>query len=71
MVHHILVYACGNASALPTGVSDCYGADPAFSLCSQVVVGWAVGGTVSSKEGKGVAVGRQWLETRGDGQMGS
>lgn len=47
MVHHILLYACGNASALPAGVSDCYGADPAFSLCSQVIVGWAVGGTVS------------------------
>lgn len=47
MVHHILVYACGNASVLPTGISDCYGADPAFSLCSQVIVGWAVGGTVS------------------------
>lgn len=47
IVHHILVYACGNASALPTGISDCYGADPAFSLCSQVIVGWAVGGTVS------------------------
>lgn len=47
MVHHILVYACGNASALPMGTSDCYGADPAFHLCSQVLVGWAVGGTVS------------------------
>lgn len=47
MVHHILVYACGNASTLPTGISDCYGADPAFSLCSQVIMGWAVGGTVS------------------------
>lgn len=47
MVHHIIVYACGNASVLPTGISDCYGADPAFSLCSQVIVGWAVGGTVS------------------------
>uniref|UniRef100_A0A9L0TQY6 Monooxygenase DBH like 2 n=1 Tax=Equus caballus TaxID=9796 RepID=A0A9L0TQY6_HORSE len=45
MVHHILVYACGNASTLPTGISDCYGADPAFSLCSQVIMGWAVGGT--------------------------
>uniref|UniRef100_G1SD71 DOMON domain-containing protein n=1 Tax=Oryctolagus cuniculus TaxID=9986 RepID=G1SD71_RABIT len=47
MVHHILLYACGNASVLPTGISDCYGADPAFSLCSQVIAGWAVGGTVS------------------------
>ncbi|XP_044534935.1 putative DBH-like monooxygenase protein 2 [Gracilinanus agilis] len=46
MVHHILVYACGNASSLPTGMSDCYGGDPAFSLCSQVVIGWAVGGNI-------------------------
>ncbi|XP_077202561.1 putative DBH-like monooxygenase protein 2 [Paroedura picta] len=44
LVHHILVYACGNSSVLPTGVSDCYGGDPAFSLCSQIVAGWAVGG---------------------------
>ena len=47
MVHHIVGYACGKASALPKGISDCYGAHPAFSLCSQVIVGWAVGGTVS------------------------
>ncbi|KYO37527.1 DBH-like monooxygenase protein 1 precursor isoform A [Alligator mississippiensis] len=44
LIHHILVYACGNASVLPSGVSDCYGADPDFALCSQVLVGWAVGG---------------------------
>uniref|UniRef100_A0A8C0GQE9 DOMON domain-containing protein n=1 Tax=Chelonoidis abingdonii TaxID=106734 RepID=A0A8C0GQE9_CHEAB len=44
MVHHILVYACGNGSVLPTGISDCYGANPDFALCSQVVAGWAVGG---------------------------
>lgn len=47
MVHHILLYACGGASVLPTGIGHCYGADPAFSLCSQVIMGWAVGGTVS------------------------
>lgn len=47
LIHHILVYACGNASVLPSGVSDCYGADPDFALCSQVLVGWAVGGGVS------------------------
>lgn len=64
MVHHILVYACGNASALPTGISDCYGADPAFSLCSQVIVGWAVGGTVSPVMGE-IAKGM-----RGVGQPG-
>ena len=56
IVHHILVYACGNASALPTGISDCYGADPAFSLCTQVIVGWAVGGTVSLCD-----EGNRWL----------
>ncbi|KAL8202803.1 UNVERIFIED_CONTAM: hypothetical protein K2H54_025713 [Gekko kuhli] len=44
IVHHILVYACGNASVLPPGVGECYGADPDFALCSQIVVGWAVGG---------------------------
>lgn len=60
IVHHILVYACGNASALPKGISDCYGADPAFSLCSQVIVGWAVGGTVSPP----------MRETRGEGTAG-
>lgn len=47
LVHHILVYACGNASVLPSGVDDCYGANPDFALCSQVLVGWAVGGEVS------------------------
>ncbi|XP_051818205.1 putative DBH-like monooxygenase protein 2 [Antechinus flavipes] len=46
MVHHILVYACGNSSSLPTGLNDCYGGDPAFSLCSQVIIGWAVGGNI-------------------------
>ncbi|EPQ13200.1 DBH-like monooxygenase protein 2 [Myotis brandtii] len=66
MVHHILVYACGNASALPTGISDCYGADPAFSLCSQVIVGWAVGGTsYQFPDDVGVSIGTpldpQWI----------
>ncbi|XP_036782022.2 putative DBH-like monooxygenase protein 2 [Manis pentadactyla] len=45
MVHHILLYACGGASVLPTGIGHCYGADLTFSLCSQVIMGWAVGGT--------------------------
>uniref|UniRef100_A0A8C6ZMR5 Putative DBH-like monooxygenase protein 2 n=1 Tax=Nothoprocta perdicaria TaxID=30464 RepID=A0A8C6ZMR5_NOTPE len=44
LVHHILVYACGSDSVLPSGIDDCYGADPDFALCSQVLVGWAVGG---------------------------
>uniref|UniRef100_A0A8C0MN52 DOMON domain-containing protein n=1 Tax=Canis lupus familiaris TaxID=9615 RepID=A0A8C0MN52_CANLF len=66
MVHHILVYACGNASVLPTGISDCYGADPAFSLCSQVIVGWAVGGTsYQFPDDVGVSLGTpldpQWI----------
>lgn len=47
LVHHILVYACGDASVLPSGIDDCYGANPDFALCSQVLVGWAVGGEVS------------------------
>ncbi|XP_036103396.1 putative DBH-like monooxygenase protein 2 [Molossus molossus] len=66
MVHHILVYACGNASALPTGISDCYGADPAFHLCSQVLVGWAVGGTsYQFPDDVGISIGTpldpQWI----------
>ncbi|PKK30200.1 putative DBH-like monooxygenase protein 2 [Columba livia] len=44
LVHPILVYSCGNTSVLPSGAGDCYGASPDFSLCSQVLVGWAVGG---------------------------
>ncbi|XP_070592272.1 putative DBH-like monooxygenase protein 2 [Erythrolamprus reginae] len=44
MVHHILGYACGNGSVLPSGIGDCYGADPDFALCSQIIIGWAVGG---------------------------
>lgn len=64
MVHHILVYACGNASVLPTGIGECYGADPAFSLCSHVIAGWAVGGLVSPDVeafwDKGVYAIRQW-----------
>ncbi|XP_053150205.1 DBH-like monooxygenase protein 2 isoform X1 [Hemicordylus capensis] len=66
MVHHILVYACGNASVLPTGVSDCYGADPDFALCSQIVVGWAVGGgSYMFPDETGVSIGTpldaQWI----------
>ncbi|KAM9245548.1 LOW QUALITY PROTEIN: DBH-like monooxygenase protein 2 [Leptosomus discolor] len=43
LVHHVLVHACGNASTLPCGIDGCYGANPDFALCSQVLVGWAVG----------------------------
>lgn len=34
LVHHILVYACGNASVLPSGISDCCGANPDFFSCA-------------------------------------
>ncbi|XP_068405930.1 LOW QUALITY PROTEIN: putative DBH-like monooxygenase protein 2 [Eschrichtius robustus] len=66
MVHHIVGYACGKASALPKGISDCYGAHPAFSLCSQVIVGWAVGGTSYQFPGDvGISIGKpldpQWV----------
>ncbi|XP_015281365.1 PREDICTED: putative DBH-like monooxygenase protein 2 [Gekko japonicus] len=66
MVHHILVYACSNASVLPTGVSDCYGADPDFALCSQIVVGWAVGGgSYMFPDETGISIGTprdfQWI----------
>uniref|UniRef100_A0A671EUR9 DOMON domain-containing protein n=1 Tax=Rhinolophus ferrumequinum TaxID=59479 RepID=A0A671EUR9_RHIFE len=66
MVHHIILYACGNASVLPTGISDCYGTDPAFSLCSQIIVGWAVGGTsYQFPDDVGISIGTpldpQWI----------
>uniref|UniRef100_A0A8D0GG03 DOMON domain-containing protein n=1 Tax=Sphenodon punctatus TaxID=8508 RepID=A0A8D0GG03_SPHPU len=58
LVHHILVYACGNHSVLPSGVSDCYGADPDFALCSQVLVGWAIGGgSYQFPDETGISVG--------------
>ncbi|XP_060092503.1 putative DBH-like monooxygenase protein 2 [Heteronotia binoei] len=66
MVHHILVYACSNASVLPHGVSDCYGADPDFALCSQILVGWAVGGgSYMFPDETGISIGTprdpQWI----------
>ncbi|XP_038176977.1 DBH-like monooxygenase protein 2 [Arvicola amphibius] len=66
MVHHILVYACGNASVLPTGIGECYGSDPAFSLCSHVIAGWAVGGlSYQFPDDVGVSIGTpldpQWI----------
>lgn len=71
MVHHILVYACGNASVLPMGIGECYGSDSAFSLCSHVIAGWAVGGLVSPETGafceKGVHAIRQQANWRAGG----
>ncbi|XP_057647850.1 DBH-like monooxygenase protein 2 [Chionomys nivalis] len=66
MVHHILVYACGNASVLPTGIGECYGSDPAFSLCSHVIAGWAVGGlSYQFPDDVGISIGTpldpQWI----------
>ncbi|XP_044274850.1 putative DBH-like monooxygenase protein 2 [Varanus komodoensis] len=66
VVHHILVYACGNGSVLPQGISDCYGADPDFALCSQVLVGWAVGGrSYMFPDETGISIGTprdpQWI----------
>ncbi|KAM6144563.1 putative DBH-like monooxygenase protein 2 [Phoenicopterus ruber ruber] len=61
LVHHILVYACGNASVLPSGIDDCYGADPDFALCSQVLVGWAVGGeSYQFPDEAAVSIGTPW-----------
>ncbi|XP_028637873.1 DBH-like monooxygenase protein 2 [Grammomys surdaster] len=66
MVHHILVYACGNSSVLPTGIGECYGSDPSFSLCSHVVAGWAVGGlSYQVPDDVGISIGTpfdpQWI----------
>ncbi|XP_028940812.1 putative DBH-like monooxygenase protein 2 [Antrostomus carolinensis] len=61
LVHHILVYACGNASVLPTGIDDCYGANPDFALCSQVFVGWAVGGeSYQFPDEAAISIGTPW-----------
>ncbi|KAM6211121.1 putative DBH-like monooxygenase protein 2 [Sarcoramphus papa] len=61
LVHHILIYACGNASVLPSGIDDCYGANPDFSLCSQVLVGWAVGGkSYQFPDEAAVSIGTPW-----------
>ncbi|XP_074726381.1 putative DBH-like monooxygenase protein 2 [Strix uralensis] len=61
LVHHILVYACGNASVLPNGIDDCYGANPDFALCSQVLVGWAVGGeSYQFPDEAAVSIGTPW-----------
>ncbi|XP_009072224.1 PREDICTED: putative DBH-like monooxygenase protein 2, partial [Acanthisitta chloris] len=61
LVHHILVYACGNSSILPSGIGDCYGANPDFSLCSQVLVGWAVGGeSYQFPDEAAVSIGTPW-----------
>uniref|UniRef100_A0A663LXW0 DOMON domain-containing protein n=1 Tax=Athene cunicularia TaxID=194338 RepID=A0A663LXW0_ATHCN len=61
LVHHILVYACGNASVLPNGIDDCYGANPDFALCSQVIVGWAVGGeSYQFPDEAAVSIGTPW-----------
>ncbi|XP_066457807.1 DBH-like monooxygenase protein 2 [Eleutherodactylus coqui] len=44
IVHHILVYICGN-NVIPTSdIGDCYGSDPRFSQCMSATLGWAVGG---------------------------
>ncbi|EDL13566.1 DBH-like monooxygenase protein 2 precursor [Mus musculus] len=66
MVHHVLVYACGNSSVLPTGIGECYGSDPAFSLCSHVIAGWAVGGlSYQFPDDVGISIGTpfdpQWI----------
>nr|XP_009936782.1 PREDICTED: DBH-like monooxygenase protein 2 [Opisthocomus hoazin] len=61
LVHHILVYACGNASVLPSSIDDCYGPNPDFALCSQVLVGWAVGGeSYQYPEEAAVSIGTPW-----------
>ncbi|XP_076769591.1 DBH-like monooxygenase protein 2 isoform X3 [Arvicanthis niloticus] len=66
MVHHVLVYACGNSSVLPTGIGECYGSDPSFSLCSHVIAGWAVGGlSYQFPDDVGISIGTpfdpQWI----------
>ncbi|KAM5132145.1 putative DBH-like monooxygenase protein 2 [Mantella aurantiaca] len=44
IVHHILIYFCGNNLNFSSEVGDCYGNDPRYAKCMNSVLGWAVGG---------------------------
>ncbi|KAM5132146.1 putative DBH-like monooxygenase protein 2 [Mantella aurantiaca] len=44
IVHHILIYFCGNNLNFSSEVGDCYGNDPRYAKCMNAVLGWAVGG---------------------------
>lgn len=47
IVHHILIYICGNNTIPTSDIGDCYGNDARFSQCMSATLGWAVGGEVS------------------------
>ncbi|XP_056385762.1 DBH-like monooxygenase protein 2 isoform X2 [Hyla sarda] len=44
IVHHILIYVCGNNTILMSDVGDCYGSDSRYAQCMSATFGWAVGG---------------------------
>ncbi|XP_075698811.1 putative DBH-like monooxygenase protein 2 [Rhinoderma darwinii] len=44
IVHHILIYICGNTTIPTSDVGPCYGSDSRYSQCMTATFGWAVGG---------------------------
>ncbi|XP_068114999.1 putative DBH-like monooxygenase protein 2 [Hyperolius riggenbachi] len=44
IVHHILIYGCGNSIDFSPEVGDCYGSDPRYAKCMNSMFGWAIGG---------------------------
>ncbi|XP_069837867.1 DBH-like monooxygenase protein 2 [Dendropsophus ebraccatus] len=58
IVHHILIYVCGNNTTIMSTVGDCYGSDARYSQCMSATFGWAVGGEpFDYPEDCGVSVG--------------
>ncbi|XP_069098968.1 putative DBH-like monooxygenase protein 2 isoform X2 [Pleurodeles waltl] len=75
VVHHILVYACPNSTNVTIAPATCND-NPDFYACSEVIVGWAVGGkafTFPSNTGiplgKGVAPTYVRLEIHYNNEM--
>ncbi|XP_072280436.1 putative DBH-like monooxygenase protein 2 isoform X1 [Pyxicephalus adspersus] len=46
IVHHILIYGCGNNLKFSSEIGDCYGNDPRYAKCMNSMFGWAIGGEV-------------------------
>ncbi|XP_040217656.1 putative DBH-like monooxygenase protein 2 [Rana temporaria] len=46
IVHHILIYGCGNNLEFSSEIGACYGSDTRYSKCMNSLFGWAVGGEV-------------------------
>ncbi|KAM9324561.1 putative DBH-like monooxygenase protein 2 [Gastrophryne carolinensis] len=58
IVHHILIYGCGNDIDFSSDIGDCYGNDPRYARCMNSLFGWAVGGEdVDMPQNMGVPIG--------------